>query len=236
MRNQFRMKTDSAIYIFSTHPVFNPVSVKSFSSFDKADSVILYSTLLENLIEIVKSLKINLDFFILLSLEDENLIKITESDYYKIKFLSDDYNEELINYFENKSLNYQNNLLILSDSIGISATSISHCFNLLNIEDDSLVIGKTFSGHISFIAYNNIDGKTINYLLKSEFDYMKFLAHMDSCPAFINIMEKFQRIISIEDFKKLYTELSKKESLNYCSQEMHERFTHLFIEHKELLQ
>ena len=230
------MKVESAIYIFAPHPIFNPVSVKSFSSFEKADSVILYSTLFENLIEIINSIKINHDFYILLSKEDETLIKVSESDNIKVLFMSENFEGELENYLENKSLNYQNNLLILSDSIGISAASISHCFNLLNIEDDSLVIGKTFSGHISFMAYNNIDGKAINYLLKSDFEYMKFLAHLDSCPAFINIMEKFQRIIAVEDFKKLYTELSKKESLNYCSQEMHERFTHLFIEHKELLQ
>jgi len=230
------MKTDSAIYIYAPHPVFNPVSVKSFSSFDKADSVILYSTLLENLMEILKSIKIHHDFYIILSNEDETLIKASESDNIKITFLTEDFEGGLENYLENKSLNYSNNLLILSDSIGISAASISHCFNLLNIEDDSLVIGKTYSGYISFIAYNNIDGKTINYLQKSDFDYMKFFAHMDSCPAFINIMEKFQRIISVDDFKKLYTELSKKESFNYCSQKMHERFTHLFIEHKELLQ
>ena len=46
------------------------------------------------------------------------------------------------------------------------------------------------------------------------------------------IISKFS---DIQDFKTLYKELSKKESLIYCSQNMHEKFTHLFIEYKELL-
>ncbi len=230
------MKTDSAIYIYAPHPVFNPVTVKSFESFDQADSVILYSALLENLLEAVASITIKCDKFLLLSNEDENLFKLTDSDLLKLKFLSENYKNELKSFLTGKSQNYQNNLLILSDSIGISSESISHCFNLLSIEDDSFVIGKSFSGFISFLAFNNIESKTIDDLFQSEFDYMSFLAHQDTCSAFINVMEKFQRILSADDFKKLYIELSKKESLNYCSQELHERFTHLFIEHKELLQ
>ncbi len=138
------MKTDSAIYIYAPHPVFNPVTVKSFESFDQADSVILYSALLENLLEVVASITIKCDKFLLLSNEDENLFKLTDSDLLKLKFLSENYKNELNSFLTGKSQNYQNNLLILSDSIGISSESISHCFNLLSIEDDSFVIGKSF--------------------------------------------------------------------------------------------
>lgn len=229
------MKTESAVYIFAPHPVFNPVTVNSFISFDKADSVILYSTLLENLVEVISSLKISCDKYLFLTTEDEHLFKADLFPSFKVKFFSDNFKVELSDYLAKKSLDYSNNIFLLSDSIGISPESISNCFNLLNIEDDSLVIGKTFSGYISFIAYNNIDNKIVNYLFQSEFNYMKFLSYLDTCPAFINIMERLQRILSLDDFKKLYIELSRKESLDYCSQQMHERFTHLFIEHKELL-
>lgn len=229
------MKTENALYIYAPHPVFNPAAVKSFHSFDKADSVILYSTLLENLIEVFGALKIRFDNFLLLNAEDENIYKEDDSDTFKVKFLYEDIDTELENFLTKKSLNYQNNILIISDSIGISNETMMHCINLLNIEDESLVLGKTYSGYISFIAYNNIDEKVVSNLLKSDFEYMKFLSHLDTCPAFINVMEKFNRILSVDDFKKLYIELSKKESLAYCSQQMHERFTHLFIEHKDLL-
>lgn len=229
------MKSETAIYIFTPHPVFNPITVKSFESFAETDSVILFSTLLENLIEVVKGIKITSDNFLILNTEDEYLFKQDTSGSFKVKFLSDDFRIELPNYLANKSVNYRNNLFILSDSIGISPETISHCFNLLNIEDDSLVIGKTYSGFISFLAYNNIDGRTINLLIESDFNYMKFLSQLDTHPAFINIIERVQRLLTKDDFKKLYTELSKKESMNYCSQEMHQQFTHLFIEHKEML-
>lgn len=229
------MKADSAIYIYAPHPVFNPVTVKDFDSFEKADSIILYSTLIENLLETISLLNISADKYILLNIEDEQLFKVNESSPLRVKFISADYKNELDNFLTKKSLDYQNNILILSDSIGISPESIFHCFNLLNIEDDSLVIGKSYSGFISFIGYNNIESKAVQYLLESDFDYMKFLAHLDTCPAFINVMERFHRILTVDDFKKLYIELSKKESFAYCSQQMHERFTHLFIEHKDLL-
>lgn len=230
------MKTESAIYIYAPNPVFNPAAVKCFASFDQADSVILFSSLIENMIEIIGSLKISTDNFLLLNAEDERLYTSIDPDKFKIKFLDEDNIEEIVNFLTNKSQNYQNNLLILSDTIGISSDSIAHCFNLLNIEDDCLVIGKSYSGFISFLAYNNVESRIVDYLFKSDYNYMEFLAHLETCPAFINVMEKFQRILSIDDFKKLYIELSKKESLSYCSQEMHERFTHLFVEHKELLQ
>lgn len=229
------MISDSAIYIIAPHPVFNPATVNLFAEFDKADSVILYSTLLENLLEIVNSFKSTTDNFLLLNDEDESLFKPSDTDKFAVKFLSEDYTENLIKFLSHRSQKYNNNYLILADSIGISAENIAHCSNLLNREDDALVIGKSYSGFISCLAFNKTDSLLIDHLFNSGFDYMKFLAQLDTCSAFISIIEKFQRIISVDDFKKLYIELSKKDSLNYCSQSMHERFTHLFIEHKELL-
>lgn len=232
------MKTnsDSAIYIIAPHPVFNPAAVKGFADFDKADSVILYSTLLENILEVVSSLKLVTDNYLLMNYEDETLFRPSEPNTLTINFLPDDYEENLLKFLSGFSEKYVKNYLILADSIGISSEIITHCSNLLNREDDALIIGKTFSGFISCLAFNKSNINYFEHLFKSEYDYMKFLSRLDSCSAFINIIEKLQRITSIDDFIKLYVELSKKDSLNYCSQEMHERFTHLFIEHKELLQ
>jgi hypothetical protein len=229
------MKTDLAIFLYAPHPVFNPVSVKRFATFDQADSVILYSTLLENLIESITTINLSSVNYLILDNEDENLFKISDSDNLNLHFVSENREVETEGFLTAKSKKYQNNILILTDSIGIGQNTISHCLNILNMDDDVLIIGNSYNGYISFIAFNKIDSTTLNHLHKSEFRYMKFLAHLDTCPAFLNIMEKYQRIITVEDFKRLYQELSKKESLNYCSQEMHERFTHLFIEHKELL-
>jgi hypothetical protein len=52
---------------------------------------------------------------------------------------------------------------------------------------------------------------------------------------FVHTLNNFMLIETKDDFIKLYNELSKKESMQYCSQNIHEKFTHLFIEYKELL-
>ncbi len=66
-------------------------------------------------------------------------------------------------------------------------------------------------------------------------DYDTFLLEAGKSDLFLNTLNGFQLIENFSDFKNLYIELSKKESLSYCSQQMHERFTNLFIEYKDLL-
>ena len=63
----------------------------------------------------------------------------------------------------------------------------------------------------------------------------KFLSYNKSCDYFVNTLSDVISVIDVNDFKKLYTELSLKKSNEYCSQQMHERFTHLFVEYKDLL-
>ena len=64
---------------------------------------------------------------------------------------------------------------------------------------------------------------------------MSILSLISSKDIFIHTLDNFLSINDFEDIKKLYIELSKKESLSYCSQNMHESFNDLFIEYKELL-
>ena len=65
--------------------------------------------------------------------------------------------------------------------------------------------------------------------------YDDFLIEAGKNEYYINIFQGFQLIEDSADFKNLYIELSKKGSLSYCSEIMHERFTSLFIEYKNLL-
>ena len=108
-------------------------------------------------------------------------------------------------------------------------------FDLLSIEDDSLVIGKSITNKVPFIGFNNIDRKLMIKLFEVKFDYEKFLLEAGKRELFINTLDGFQLIEGFEDLKNLYLELSKKESESYCSQESHERFTNLFIEYRDLL-
>jgi hypothetical protein len=69
----------------------------------------------------------------------------------------------------------------------------------------------------------------------NNFNYDNFLLFTSKHEHFLHVIDNFLVIRNMEDFRNLYNELSKKESLEYCSQKMHEKFTHLFIEYKDLL-
>jgi len=72
-------------------------------------------------------------------------------------------------------------------------------------------------------------------MVSAALEYDKFLLEAGKSDLFLNTLNGFQLIENFSEFKYLYIELSKKESLSYCSQQMHERFTNLFIEYKDLL-
>lgn len=229
------MKNNSAIFLLNLHPVYNPLSVKEFDEFEKKDSVILFSALLENLVENIKLSKISLDKHLILDDEDQVMEKAIDAENFSLEFLPTIQPGEIIDYLSKATQDYKNNLIIVADSIGISSSDLVKYYNLLNIEDDSLLVGKTNNGILSFIGFNKLDIPYIEHLFSSDFSYEKFLSKLDSCSAFIHTIGDLNRVIHKDDFKNLYTELSKKESLKYCSQEMHERFTHIFVEYKDLL-
>jgi hypothetical protein len=106
---------------------------------------------------------------------------------------------------------------------------------LLSIEDEAVVIGKTDSGAVAFIGFNTYNGELFGEIDWDNFNYDSFLLYASKHEHFLHVINSFLVIKTMEDFKILYMELSKKESLAYCSQDMHEKFTHLFIEYKDLL-
>jgi len=142
-------------------------------------------------------------------------------------------------FFENLSVKeftlHKNNILIASDIIGINIFDIDKCINLLSIEDESLLIGKSKENEIGILGFNNYYPDIFDSFVKSSFMFDDFLSRIKSSNHFINTLNDVLLIRNIDDFKQLYHELSQKKSIEYCSQEMHERFTHLFIEYKDLL-
>jgi hypothetical protein len=130
---------------------------------------------------------------------------------------------------------HSNNALIHLNTFGVSLSKFVKLFDLLSIEDESIVVGKTDKDKVGFIGSNNLNEKIYEEFFLSKLDYEKYLADISNKDNFVNVLSGFLAINDMEDFKSLYDELSKKESLEYCSQEMHERFTHLFIEYRELL-
>lgn len=225
------------IYIYANHPIFHPDSVTGFDKLSSSDSSSLYKSLLENFFEVLSGLNSRSDVIYSLDVEDDGYVP---ANFFpknvKIFFGTAGnivYNLEVLsqNYF---SL-FENNIFIRFDAIGISEQNINRIFDLLSIEDNSLVIGKSNNNKVPFIGFNKISRKLMKKLFAVKFDYEKFLLEAGKNESFIHTLDGFQLIENFNDFKNLYIELSKKESNAYCSQNSHERFTNLFIEYRDFL-
>ena len=144
--------------------------------------------------------------------------------------------KSLIKEFSSKEfLSYKNNLIIFSDVIDIRSIDIDKYFNLLSMDDKSLVIATSTDRRIKVFGFNSYSDDLLKNISDSDFNMDKFLIYNKSCAYFVNTLNQVLAISNIDDFKKLYSELSQKSSWDYCSQQMHERFTHLFVEYKDLL-
>ncbi|MFC2094091.1 hypothetical protein ACFLSH_00550 [Bacteroidota bacterium] len=230
-------KKKNCIYILSLHPVFNGEAIPNFENLSLRDSNLLYNHLLANLIEIFTQTDLIFELVFCFNEKDEKYIPANFLPDGSIVFFNssenNDSNLERVgkSYFSS----FENNIIIGANVIGISENTIKKIFNLLAIEDDVLVMGKSFNKKVALLAFNNIEINLLDEMFSTTLEYDNFLIEAGKSDLFLNTLNGFQLIESFSDFKNLYIELSKKESLAYCSQQMHERFTNLFIEYKDLL-
>lgn len=230
-------KKKNCIYVLSLHPVFNSDETTKFENLSLRDSILLYSHLLANFVEIFTNTDLSFELVFCLNEKDENYIPRNffpdDSIIYFNK--SENINSNLERLGQNYFSIFENNILIRADVIGVSEKTIQKIFNLLAIEDDVLVIGKSINKKVALLGFNNLEINLLDEMFSAALEYDKFLLEAGKSDLFLNTLNGFQLIENFSDFKNLYIELSKKESLSYCSQQMHERFTNLFIEYKDLL-
>jgi hypothetical protein len=227
----------NAVYIIPPFPIFQNKSLPFLENFNDEDKITLYSNLYLNLIENFSKDSSKFTLFCIFDRSDKEFLP---SD-----FDSKGINKEFIDISDLKTtfaklsekhfLKYKNNILIRSNVMGINSNDTDRLFNLLTIDDEALVVSKTENNIISLLGFNNYTEVIFNNLIKSEFNYERFLYHLNPISHFIQIVNETLMIHDLDDFKKLYQYLSQKKSIEYCSQEMHERFTNLFIEYKDLL-
>jgi len=230
-------KTKNCIYILCLHPIFNGAAVPKFEKLSLRDSILLYSQLLANFIEIISKTDLKFELVFCLNEKDEDYIPgkfFPDRSKIFINTLGND-NSNLQQLAKNYFSSFENNILIRADVIGVSEKTIKKIFNLLAIEDDVLVIGKSINKKVALLGFNNLEMHLLDEMFSITLEYDDFLIEAGKSDLFLNTLNGFQLIENFSDFKNLYVELSKKESLAYCSQHMHERFTNLFIEYKDLL-
>lgn len=230
-------KLNSSIYLFPLHAIFNPEHIPSFETFDTEHSALLYSALTENYKEIFEAFEGKINSVLVFDEKDRDFLTTPFNQKGLNLFFGDTGNKALMlkNLSDKYFNNYTNNLLVFSNSICLTANDIQQAFNLLSINDEAVVIGKTASGGITFLGFNTFNLELFDEIDWDNLNYDNFLLYTSKHEHFLHVIDNFLVIRNIEDFKNLYKELSKKESLSYCSQNMHEKFTQLFIEYKDLL-
>lgn len=222
--------------IFAVENIFNPDRTIQLDYFSIEHSLLLKSLLVQNTIEQLQNNYPEIGINVLLNSEDRNFIPdFLLSDFIQLIYwqrLDQPFISEIIeSYFSNNL----DKIIFHNLSIGFSSTDINKTSSLLSQQDNNIVFGKSESEFIPFLAFCNIDVDTLTEFVNPDFHYDKFLSIVNRNDHFINILSNFMLINNFKNFNKLYHELSKKESEAYCSQKMHEQFTNLFIEYKELL-
>ena len=226
------MKTDSAIYLVPLTPVFNKEAVIPFELMDKEHSCFLQSSLYMNNVEVIDKLKDQYKYFFCLSRDDQqNIPSLLLSSALNVSILDTGNTSTIFKHLNEKYFSrFSKNIVIFSRAIGFNASDIQKVFDLLAVEDDTVVIGRANNDSISFLGFTKYHPEIFSNIDKP---YDMFLPGICKQNYFLSVLEKSMFITKWDDFRNLYTELSKKESLSYCSQKMHEQFTHLFIEYKE---
>ncbi len=216
---------------------FNPQEIDKFGIFDTFHSQKLYSALVHNNEEILSGFKNSKLIYYCFDEKDKEFLQDEFSGANQNLIFGDTNNHQklLKEIFEKYMPQTGKNLLVFSNSIGYTYDDIQRVFNLLSAEDETVVIGKTKKFNVAYIGFNSVNPNFLLDMDLSNINLDKLLYKVNQRDNLVHVLGNYMLIKNIEDFKDLYVELSKKESLSYCSHRMHELFTNLFIEYKEIL-
>lgn len=231
------IRPNSGIYLISMRPVFDQNSIIPIGKLDADNTSQLFANLIlnhkENLDKIINYTTVTYCF----SENDKNYLPddFTKNGSMKVFGNTKNSLQNIKNIVDRFFASTSINLIVFANSIGVSSADLRKILDLLTLEADAVVIGKTKRGRVSLIGFNYLNNDLIKEINWGNIEFEKLLHKVTKYDNFIYVWENSLLINSGEDFKLLYSELSKKESLEYCSQQMHEKFTHIFIEYKELL-
>jgi hypothetical protein len=226
----------NSIIIIAESSILNPAEIEAYQNLSVNYSVFLNTLLFSNWVEILTEVRTDFEIITILNEKDKEFLPKyflpfdTRTIFYSQSQLSD-----LTDYIaSNTSSGILKNMMLFYNSIGMTRKDIFRAFNLIQSDEPSMVIGKSGHDKIIFTCTSGVDEDLLDPIFTTKRKYSKYLSSI-SKDLFIHTLDNFLSIDDFEDIKKLYIELSKKESLSYCSQKLHESFNDLFIEYKDLL-
>lgn len=223
-----------SIVILSDRVIFNENKLEVFENFSVDDTKLLFGTLFLNLLENFNTTDSSYEMLVYLDEEDKDYL-LTEAEKFnnKIYFYQNNPNAS---FLFDKIKDHKHTIILFADIMGISNSLIKEVLSLLNSDESIIVIGISQESSLCLIGFNHQTENLQNAIQNSGRDYSKFLSLLKTEEHFIHTLNGYIRVNSKSSFRELYNDLSQKKSIEYCSQEMHEKFTHLFVEYKDLLQ
>ena len=232
------MALKNLLYIVPRSVLFNIDEVPLFESLPQKDSSFLFAALYLNQNEVAQKLSGTVEVHLGLDEKDRDFLpKVLLNETFQKHFIN---TSEYLKYYSGlfssfPQSGFPNVVILLSNTIGTKQSDFLKVFNLLNHDDNNLVIGKSANDNIAFLGFNFFNDKLFEGLSLSGLNNENILQRINKLDYYLFTIDGFFSIDDLNDFKNLYKILSTKESIEYCSSEMHEQFTHLFIEYKELL-
>jgi len=228
------------VLFYVSKPVFNLFEVEEFPHFDKSNSSFLRRNLLINQFEVVNTLDLPVKITALFHQFDisaEGLDELQRFENLEIVFYEEGNQIQIIREILEDTDEAQNLIIAVNPLVmGLKPQDYVEMVKQVELEDETTFLIRSQNGYLSAVAFNYMESKQSDLLLNILKPYDKLLHQilmLNSRPitgGFAGTVVK-----STKDFKLLYEYLSAKESIPACSFMMHDRFTELFVEYKELL-
>lgn len=228
------------VLFYVSKPVFNLFEVEEFPHFDKSNSSFLRRNLLINQFEVVSTLDLPVKITALFHQFDisaEGLDELQRFENLEIVFYEEGNQIQIIREILEDTDEAQNLIIAVNPLVmGLKPQDYVEMVKQVELEDETTFLIRSQNGYLSAVAFNYMESKQSDLLLNILKPYDKLLHQilmLNSRPitgGFAGTVVK-----STKDFKLLYEYLSAKESIPACSFMMHDRFTELFVEYKELL-
>lgn len=228
-----------SVLFFAPKPVFNQFEVDEFPGLDTAGSSALYRSLLINQMEVVQAWGKCGRSIVMLHQFDVGAGGLDELQRFNepgIVFYENENREEITGEIAEEVLSGQGILIVVNPLVmGLTSNDYNFLAEVVDQEDEVTHVARATNGWVSSMAFNYFESeqkKTISAIPESWTGFLKALTILESRPL---VSTSGLVVRSRKDFRGLYDFLSSKESIPACNFEMHDRFTELFVEYKELL-